>query len=82
MEHAQERHGFRVLVQYKVIRLSEIDGQRILDAGHSGLIPFAPLMQRPASVDAVEDTSKWEDWQRDYRLGLILIMPLQRYHRT
>jgi 2'-5' RNA ligase len=21
------------------------------------------------------DTSKWEDWQRDYRLGLILIMP-------
>ena len=50
--YAQERHGFRVLVQYKVIRLSEIDGQRILDAGHSGLIPFAPLMQRPASVDA------------------------------
>jgi len=22
-----------------------------------------------------EDMSKWEDWQRDYRLGLILIMP-------
>jgi len=21
------------------------------------------------------DTAKWEDWQRDYRLGLILIMP-------
>ena len=21
------------------------------------------------------DTTKWEDWQRDYRLGLILIMP-------
>ena len=21
------------------------------------------------------DMSKWEDWQRDYRLGLILIMP-------
>lgn len=26
-------------------------------------------------VAYVEDTSKWEDWQRDYRLGLILIMP-------
>lgn len=23
----------------------------------------------------VTDTSKWEDWQRDYRLGLILIVP-------
>jgi len=26
-------------------------------------------------VQYVTDTSKWEDWQRDYRLGLILIMP-------
>lgn len=23
----------------------------------------------------VNDTSKWEDWQRDYRLGIILILP-------
>ncbi len=23
----------------------------------------------------VEDTSTWENWQRDYRLGLLLIMP-------
>ena len=50
--YLQERHGFRVLVQYKVIRLSELDGQLILDAEHSGLIPFAPLMQRPAGMDA------------------------------
>jgi 2'-5' RNA ligase len=26
-------------------------------------------------IDYVSDTSKWEKWQRDYRLGLILIMP-------
>jgi 2'-5' RNA ligase len=26
-------------------------------------------------VQYVTDTSKWEKWQRDYRLGLILIMP-------
>ena len=26
-------------------------------------------------VTYVADTSKWEDWQKDYRLGLILIMP-------
>ena len=49
--YLQERHGFRVLVQYQVIRLTELDGQRILDAGHSGLIPFAPLMQRPVGVN-------------------------------
>ena len=50
--YIQERHGYRVLVQYQVIRLSELDGQRILAGDHSGLIPFAPLMQRPAGVDA------------------------------
>ena len=50
--YLQERHGYRVLVQYQVIRLSELDGQRMLDAGHSGLLPFAPLMQRPTGVDA------------------------------
>ncbi|MXX39568.1 MAG: hypothetical protein F4Z85_16180 [Gemmatimonadetes bacterium] len=50
--YLQERHGFRVLVQYQVIRLSALDGQRILDEGPSGLLPFAPLMQRPAGVEA------------------------------
>ena len=50
--YVQERHGYRVLVQYKVIRPIEIDGQRILDAGPSGLLPFAPLMQPPVGVDA------------------------------
>ena len=33
--YLQERHCFRVLVQYQVIRLSQLDGQRMLDAGHS-----------------------------------------------
>jgi 2'-5' RNA ligase len=27
------------------------------------------------------DTSNWEDWQRDYRLGLILIMPPEEVSR-
>ena len=48
----QNRRGFRFLVEYQVIRLSEINGQRILDGEHPGLIPFAPLMQPPADVDA------------------------------
>ncbi len=55
--YLQGRHGYRVLVQYRVIRLIDLDGQGILDAGPSGLLPFAPLMQRPAGVDA-------ESWLR------------------
>ena len=50
--YLQERHGYRVLVQYKVIRLIELQGQLILDHGLTGLLPFAPLMQRPTGVDA------------------------------
>ena len=49
--YVQEQHGYQILIQYKVIRLIELDGQRMLDAGPSGLIPFTPLMQRPAGVD-------------------------------
>ncbi len=50
--YVQERHGYRVLMQYKVIRLSQLDGQQMLDGGHAGLLPFAPLMQRPAGMDS------------------------------
>ena len=32
-------------------------------------------------VTYVTDTSKWEDWQHDYRLGLILIMPPEEVAR-
>ena len=39
-------------MQYKVIRLIKLEGQRMLDEGPSGLLPFAPLMQRPVGVDA------------------------------
>ena len=35
-----------------MIRLSELEGQLVLDRGLLGLLPFAPLMQRPADVDA------------------------------
>lgn len=33
------------------------------------------------NVEYVGDTSKWEKWQRDYRLGLILIMPPEEVGR-
>ena len=42
--------GYRVVIQYNVIRLIEIEGQRVLNAGHSGLIPFTPLMKPPEGM--------------------------------
>ncbi|MDE3257721.1 MAG: hypothetical protein OYM47_07815 [Gemmatimonadota bacterium] len=49
-QYWQSHPGHQVLVRYRVIRLSEVDGQRVLDAGHEGLIPFAPLMKRPEGM--------------------------------
>ncbi len=49
--YLQDRPGQRILIEYQVIRLSELDGQRILKSGPVGLLPFAPLMRptgRPA----------------------------------
>ena len=45
--YIQEHHGYPIAIHYRVIRLIEIEGQRVLDAGHSGLIPFTPLMKPP-----------------------------------
>jgi len=45
--YEQALPGYRVVIQYNVIRLIEIEGQRILNTGHSGLIPFTPLMKPP-----------------------------------
>ena len=48
--YVQERPGYHIAIQYKVIRLIEIEGQRVLDAGHLGLIPFTPLMKPPEGI--------------------------------
>ena len=47
-----EISGRRVLIEYTVIRLSEIEGQDIIDGGPSGLFPFVPLMKRPDRIDS------------------------------
>lgn len=49
--YLQDRPGHRILVEYQVIRLSELDGQRILESGHVGLWSFVPLM-RPTGRSA------------------------------
>ena len=48
----QEISGRDVLIEYSVIRLSEIEGQEVIDRGHAGLFPFVPLMQRPAGTNS------------------------------
>ncbi len=48
----QEVSGRRVVIEYTVIRLSEIEGQDIIDGGPSGLFPFVPLMKRPVGIDS------------------------------
>ena len=48
----QEISGHLVVIKYSVIRLSEIDGQAIIDGGPSGLFPFVPLMKRPVGIDS------------------------------
>ena len=47
-----EISGHLVVIKYSVIRLSEIDGQTILDGGPSGLFPFVPLMKHPVGIDS------------------------------
>ena len=46
--YLQEHPDYSVVVRYKVLRLSQLPGQAVLDSGSVGLLPFAPLMQPPA----------------------------------
>ena len=48
--YIQEHPGYQVVIQYNVIRLIEIEGQRVLESGQSGLIPFTPLMKPPEGM--------------------------------
>ena len=57
-KYVQYMSGYEITINYKVIRLSEIEGQGILDARLKGLIPFAPLMKPPAEMDS-------EQWLRE-----------------
>ena len=48
--YVQELPGYEIVIRYRVIRLIEIEGQPILSTGHSGLIPFTPLMKPPEGM--------------------------------
>ncbi len=48
----QKLENHNISIEYQVFRLIEIDGQEILDLKAEGLIPFTPLMKRPADLDS------------------------------
>ncbi len=48
--YIQERPGYLIAIQYRVIRLIEIEGEHVLESGQSGLIPFTPLMKPPEGM--------------------------------
>ncbi len=50
----QEELGNSVFVEYQVFRLIDMDGEQVLNAKIEGLIPFTPLMKRPANVSQEE----------------------------
>ena len=64
----QEHPGHRILIEYKVLRLSELDGRPILATGPLGLLPLAPLMQPPAGQTG-------EEWLRQC-VQAVLARPL------
>ena len=51
-EYLQNISGYPIHIGYKVIRLSELEGELFLESGAKGLLPFTPLMRPPAGVDA------------------------------
>ncbi len=48
--YIQKRPGYPIAIHYRVIRLIEIEGERVLESGQSGLIPFTPLMKPPEGM--------------------------------
>ena len=81
--HIQSLFGCQFIIQYKVIRLTEVEGQRVLDTDHSGLIPFASLMKPPegmgseawfgACVDCARDVPLDESAKGDFLAGLSVL---------
>ena len=52
--YVQEVPGYNIGIQYRVLRLTDMDGQTFLGANRAGLLPFAALMKPPDSLEAPE----------------------------
>ena len=88
--YAYQWDGGQYLMQYKVIRLIEIDGQAILHAQNPGLLTLSSLMKRREGmeanqwlnecVDAIEAVNV-EPQERTYLLGALGILSSLIYDR-
>ena len=54
----QDIPGHRLIVEYQVIRLNEIDGDTFLQAKQPGLMPFTPLMKPRPGISGIEWTTR------------------------
>ena len=52
--YRQDVPNYRFIVEYKVIRLIELDGQSVFDTENAGLMPFTPLMQPPVGMEGLQ----------------------------
>lgn len=52
--YRQDIEGYNFIVEYKVIRLIDIDGQSVLESRQPGLIPFASLMKPPTGMASLQ----------------------------
>ena len=84
--YVQEHLGYEIAIRYRVIRLIEIEGQPILSGGHSGLIPFTPLMKPPEGmasdmwlhqcIHTARTRSIDRSYRADYLAGMVALSEL------
>ena len=84
--YVQEHLDYEITIRYRVIRLIEIEGQPILSGGHSGLIPFTPLMKPPEGmaqdawlhqcIHTARTRSIDRSYRADYLAGMVALSEL------
>ena len=52
--YKQDIPGYNFIVEYKVIRLINIDGQSVLESRQPGLMPFTSLMKPPKGMNTLQ----------------------------
>ncbi len=50
--YAQNIEHHNISIEYQVFRLTDLDGQKVLDSRFVGLVPFTPLMGHKTDIDA------------------------------
>jgi len=84
--YVQEHLDYEITIRYRVIRLIEIEGERVLNAGQSGLIPFTPLMKPPEGmasdawlhqcIHTARTRSIDRSYRADYLAGMVALSEL------